>query len=251
MESSPVVLVRQGQGEEQAEVLRALPPGFRFRPTDEELVLQYLRRKALGFPLPAAVVPDLPRLHSLDPWDILTPGESEGEKYFFALRPSAARRTAAASGWWKPEGRERAVVAVCRSGRSHLVGVKRALAFVPRAHRGKKGSSSSSSSPAPALTAGWVMHEYRLALPPHHKNGCYLAQSGSEEWVVCRVFRRDTRPSSLSRRHTPAGHATMPMPASPSTSSSSSLSSSTSSCVTSGGSGSSSDDDDLQEEASS
>lgn len=84
MESSPVVLVRQGQGEEQAEVLRALPPGFRFRPTDEELVLQYLRRKALGFPLPAAVVPDLPRLHSLDPWDILTPGTPRA-RYLFGL----------------------------------------------------------------------------------------------------------------------------------------------------------------------
>lgn len=59
-------MVRQGG----QEVLRQLPPGFRFRPTDEELVVQYLRRKALGLPLPAAVISDVHNLHSLDPWDI-------------------------------------------------------------------------------------------------------------------------------------------------------------------------------------
>jgi hypothetical protein len=47
-----------------------LPIGFRFRPTDEELLLHYLRRKALACPLPAGVIPDadLARLH---PWDLL------------------------------------------------------------------------------------------------------------------------------------------------------------------------------------
>jgi hypothetical protein len=53
MESAPV-LVRHAGG---VAALRQLPPGFRFRPTDEELVVQYLRRKAFGVPLPAAVIP--------------------------------------------------------------------------------------------------------------------------------------------------------------------------------------------------
>ena len=50
-----------------------LPIGFRFRPTDEELLLHYLRRKALACPLPAGIIPDadLARLH---PWDLLPPG---------------------------------------------------------------------------------------------------------------------------------------------------------------------------------
>jgi len=238
MERTPVMVRQGGQ-----EVLRQLPPGFRFRPTDEELVVQYLRRKALALPLPAAVIPDVHNLYNLDPWDI--PGASEGEKYYFAVRPAAGAkkggRTATANGCWKPAiARERPVV-VSRCGRNHLVGVKKSMAFVPWRGKGNKGSKA---PPAQAQT-GWVMHEYRLALPHHHKNGCCLAEAGTEEWVVCRIFQRD-RSSSSSRRQTPGGHGTdvhrtMPMMASPS-----STTSSSSSCVTSGGSSS-----DLQEEVSS
>ncbi|GMN49319.1 hypothetical protein TIFTF001_018486 [Ficus carica] len=39
-------------------VLR-LPPGFRFHPTDEELVVQYLKRKAFSHPLPASIIPEV------------------------------------------------------------------------------------------------------------------------------------------------------------------------------------------------
>ncbi|OEL29862.1 hypothetical protein BAE44_0009119, partial [Dichanthelium oligosanthes] len=44
-----------------------LPIGFRFRPTNEELLLHYLRRKTLACPLPAGIIldADLARLSSL------------------------------------------------------------------------------------------------------------------------------------------------------------------------------------------
>jgi hypothetical protein len=64
------VLVRHADG---VATLRQLPPGFRFKPTDEELVVQYLRRKAFGVPLPAAVIPVVRDLYGLNPWDI--PGQ--------------------------------------------------------------------------------------------------------------------------------------------------------------------------------
>ncbi|KAJ6371559.1 hypothetical protein OIU77_001964 [Salix suchowensis] len=35
-----------------------LPIGYRFHPTDEELVVHYLKRKVLGLPLPASVIPE-------------------------------------------------------------------------------------------------------------------------------------------------------------------------------------------------
>lgn len=49
-------------------VLR-LPPGFRFHPTDEELVVQYLKRKVLAYPLPASIIPEVDVCKS-DPWDL-------------------------------------------------------------------------------------------------------------------------------------------------------------------------------------
>lgn len=49
-------------------VLR-LPPGFRFHPTDEELVVQYLKRKAFCCPLPASIIPEVDVCKS-DPWDL-------------------------------------------------------------------------------------------------------------------------------------------------------------------------------------
>ncbi|CAN6362748.1 unnamed protein product [Urochloa humidicola] len=57
-----------------------LPPGFRFRPTDD------LRRRALSSPLPAAVdIPDVCIL-AHDPSDLLSPGWSEQERYFFTCK---------------------------------------------------------------------------------------------------------------------------------------------------------------------
>ncbi|KAJ1269356.1 hypothetical protein BS78_07G205600 [Paspalum vaginatum] len=220
MESRAPVLVRHGDG--AAATLRQLPPGFRFRPTDEELVVQYLRRKALGAPLPAAVIPVLRDLYSLDPWDIPAPaaaadaaGELGRERYFFAVRPAGGGR-ATASGRWKPAaGKAKAVVLPrpCGGG-GLLVGVRTAMAFAPRRKRAAKAAAQ--------LASGWVMHEYRLAAPLH-KNGCSLAQAEGE-WVVCRVFQK-SRPR---RRAAPpaAGHAAAASP-SPSPSSASS-------CVTDG-----------------
>lgn len=46
-----------------------LPPGFRFHPTDEELVVQYLKRKVLSYPLPASIIPEVHVCKS-DPWDL-------------------------------------------------------------------------------------------------------------------------------------------------------------------------------------
>ena len=48
-----------------------LPPGFRFHPTDEELVLHYLCRKCSSLPVPAPIIAEID-LYKYDPW--LLPG---------------------------------------------------------------------------------------------------------------------------------------------------------------------------------
>jgi No apical meristem (NAM) protein len=52
-----------------AEAQLNLPAGFRFHPTDEELVLHYLCRKASGAPLPVSIIAELD-LYKFDPWDL-------------------------------------------------------------------------------------------------------------------------------------------------------------------------------------
>lgn len=46
-----------------------LPPGFRFHPTDEELVVHYLKRKLASAPLPVTIIADVD-LYKFDPWEL-------------------------------------------------------------------------------------------------------------------------------------------------------------------------------------
>lgn len=46
-----------------------LPPGFRFHPTDHELVGYYLMRKVKGLTIELEVIPVVD-LYKSDPWDL-------------------------------------------------------------------------------------------------------------------------------------------------------------------------------------
>jgi hypothetical protein len=50
-------------------VSNKLPPGFRFQPTDEELVFQYLKCKTFSYQLPASIIPEI-NVCNYDPWDL-------------------------------------------------------------------------------------------------------------------------------------------------------------------------------------
>nr|QXO33766.1 VND transcription factor [Betula platyphylla] len=148
----------------------SLPPGFRFHPTDEELITYYLTRKVseVGFQTKAMAVVDL---NKCEPWDL--PGKaSMGEKewYFFSMRdrkyPTGLRTNRATeAGYWKTTGKDKEIF---RAG--VLVGMKKTLVFYKgRAPRGEKSN--------------WVMHEYRL-------ESNHPFKSTKEEWVVCRIFQK-------------------------------------------------------------
>ncbi|KAL0399360.1 UNVERIFIED_CONTAM: NAC domain-containing protein JA2L [Sesamum radiatum] len=51
----------------------SLPPGFRFYPTDEELLVQYLCRKVAGHHFSLQIIGDID-LYKFDPWDLPTTG---------------------------------------------------------------------------------------------------------------------------------------------------------------------------------
>lgn len=46
-----------------------LPPGFRFHPTDEELVVYYLKRKINGLKIELEIIPEVD-LYKCEPWDL-------------------------------------------------------------------------------------------------------------------------------------------------------------------------------------
>lgn len=142
-----------------------LPPGFRFHPTDEELVVQYLKRKVFSFPLPASIIPEVDLCKS-DPWDL--PGDMEQERYFFSTKeakyPNGNRSNRATnSGYWKATGLDKQIM----NSKSHeVVGMKKTLVF----YRGK---------PPHGSRTDWIMHEYRLT--SSHSNPL------NENWVLCRI----------------------------------------------------------------
>ncbi|KAI3731397.1 hypothetical protein L1987_62585 [Smallanthus sonchifolius] len=161
--------------------LLRLPPGFRFHPTDEELVVQYLKRKVQSCPLPASIIPDADVCKS-DPWDL--PGCYKQERFFFSRReikyPTGVRSNRATqSGYWKATGLDKQVTA---SGTSQVVGMKKTLVF----YKGKPPTGSKTD---------WIMHEYRLVNP---KNPTLSL----EKWVLCRIFLKKRGSNSNKEEET-------------------------------------------------
>ncbi|KAL5993050.1 hypothetical protein ACLOJK_013970 [Asimina triloba] len=98
-----------------------LPPGFRFHPTDEELVAHFLHRKAADLPCHPDIIPDI-QLYRYDPWELNGKAlEGENEWYFFSHR---TQNRTTSNGYWKVTGLEDAVT----SG-SRTVGTKKSLVF--------------------------------------------------------------------------------------------------------------------------
>ncbi|XP_010537223.1 PREDICTED: protein CUP-SHAPED COTYLEDON 3 [Tarenaya hassleriana] len=163
-------------GEEGRE--RGLPPGFRFHPTDEELVSFYLASKVFNGGLFGFHFPEVD-LNRCEPWELPEMAKmGEKEWYFFSLRdrkyPTGLRTNrATAAGYWKATGKDKEISGGGGApAATELMGMKKTLVFYKgRAPRGIKTK--------------WVMHEYRLE--SHHIS---LRHSCKEEWVICRVFNK-------------------------------------------------------------
>ncbi|KAL8551465.1 hypothetical protein ACS0TY_000532 [Phlomoides rotata] len=152
-----------------------LPIGFRFHPTDEELVLHYLKRKVFSLPLPATVIPELEVFHS-NPSDL--PGDLKEKRYFFCKRRSNFLKNCSSinsdCGYWKATGKDKQIMI---PGSNIVIGIKKSFVF----YQGRK------------LKTQWIMHEFCLvgSLNSPCLTQRLMMQVG--DWVVCRLYQRKKR----------------------------------------------------------
>ncbi|KAL5201203.1 hypothetical protein ABZP36_035557 [Zizania latifolia] len=155
-----------------------LPPGFRFHPTDEELVNYYLKRKIHGLKIELDIIPEVD-LYKCEPWELAEKSflpSRDPEWYFFGPRdrkyPNGFRTNRATrAGYWKSTGKDRRVVQHQHGGRS--IGMKKTLVY----YRGRAPQG---------VRTDWVMHEYRL-----DDKDCEDTMPIQDTYALCRVFKKN------------------------------------------------------------
>ncbi|KAK4412960.1 NAC domain-containing protein JA2 [Sesamum alatum] len=182
----------------------SLPLGFKFRPTDAELVEAYLIKKIKNQPLP------LNRFRDVDLYRFATPEAltenylliKESEWYFFTPRfkkyaNGDRPNRGTPGGYWKATGAD-----VIIHSHGLMIGKKRTLCF----YAGK---------PMAGKKTNWIMHEYRVdKLASKPANGMKL-----DDWVLCKVFKRnvgkkdsESAPPSRNQTQQEAAHQNVGLP---------------------------------------
>ncbi|XP_004249904.1 NAC domain-containing protein 82 isoform X2 [Solanum lycopersicum] len=151
-----------------------LPPGFRFHPTDVELIMYYLKRKITGKKLHFEGITEL-NIYKFSPWDLPDKccyKSKDLEWYFFCPRErkyaSGARMNRATdTGYWKTTGKDRPVT-YCEK----IVGSVKTLVFhLGHPPRGKR--------------TDWVIHEYKF-----EDKESIDAGFAQDSYVLCKVFQK-------------------------------------------------------------
>ncbi|XP_040999518.1 NAC domain-containing protein 1-like [Juglans microcarpa x Juglans regia] len=152
------------------------PPGYRFLPTDEELIIFYLEKKVWNQPLPINKIVEV-NLYAYNP-DFLAAkykDYQEDQLYIFTPRDRKyqnGRRPnrAAGDGYWKATGADRKI-----KSNGTIVGYRKALVFyIGKAPKGKK--------------TDWIMHEFRVKDSPCSERGSNGMRL--DDWVLCRIYKK-------------------------------------------------------------
>ncbi|KAK4337863.1 hypothetical protein RND71_042350 [Anisodus tanguticus] len=152
-----------------------VPPGFRFHPTDEELLHYYLKKKVSFQKFDMEVIREVD-LNKIEPWELQEKckigSTPQNEWYFFSHKdrkyPTGSRTNRATNaGFWKATGRDK-----CIRNSFKKIGMRKTLVFYRgRAPHGQK--------------TDWIMHEYRLEDVDDPQGN-----QSDDGWVICRVFKK-------------------------------------------------------------
>ncbi|KAJ6707726.1 PROTEIN CUP-SHAPED COTYLEDON 2-RELATED [Salix viminalis] len=170
-------------------------PGFRFHPTDEELVGFYLKRKIQQRCLPIELIKQVD-IYKYDPWDLPKELATTGEKewYFYCPRDRKYRNSArpnrvTGAGFWKATGTDRPIYS---GDGTRCIGLKKSLVF----YRGRA---------AKGIKTDWMMHEFRLpSLPePSPPKKLILDKSlpANDAWAICRIFKKTNSMAQRALSH--------------------------------------------------
>ncbi|XP_038992783.1 NAC domain-containing protein 90-like [Hibiscus syriacus] len=158
-----------------------LATGFRFFPTEEELVLFYLRNQLDGKTQQMHLVIPVLNIYDVEPWDLpQLAGElcrADTEQWFYftprqerEARGGRANRTTA-SGYWKATGSPSYVY----SSDDRVIGMKKTMVF----YKGK--------TPAGKKTK-WKMNEYRAIEAVANPSAVTTTPMLRHEFSLCRVY---------------------------------------------------------------
>ncbi|OMO98573.1 No apical meristem (NAM) protein [Corchorus capsularis] len=143
-----------------------VPTGFRFNPTDEEL-LEILHQKVVTGNVEAVHNFIVERnIYELEPQDLQwseSVALNSNERYCFCKRESDSREVAG-RGWWKATSHVKTISSANNAGL--ILGYKRPLTF----HRFKVNQKNRKD----AFKTDWIMHEYGL-------------RSITTEWRLCKI----------------------------------------------------------------
>ncbi|OMO57197.1 No apical meristem (NAM) protein [Corchorus capsularis] len=173
--------------EEDGSSMKQLPPGFRFCPTDEELVLHFLYPKALLLPNNCQYPNFLPQLdlHQLLPWELHGKALLSGNQYFFFSKIRMGNYGVCSreiNGYWKELLDMEEPIFNNGAAAGTKVGIKKLFVF-------------NIGEEAPfAIQTNWLMQQYHLCYD-HLQGNNKLADS---TWVLCRVHESTNKGNSQS-----------------------------------------------------
>ncbi|XVF37840.1 hypothetical protein REPUB_Repub20aG0045700 [Reevesia pubescens] len=147
-----------------------VPTGFRFNPTDEELI-EILNQKVSGnivmVPLDFIVETNI---YELEPQDLQwtqSAGLNKNERYYYCKRENDSREVSGL-GWWKATSHVKTISAA----NGGVMGYKRPLTF----HRFRDNQRNRKD----AIKTDWIMHEYGLHSIPTEWRLCKIKYKGKE-----------------------------------------------------------------------